>query len=318
MIAKLKAECGATFTNKLEGMFKDMDLSRELMASYQQYQDGLARQQADLQGQGGQGQALQLQQAQARGNMGNIEVTVQVLTTGYWPAYPPMEVAVPPALEPYISRFTEYYAAKFQGRRIMWQHSLGTCVVKARFTPGPKELSVSLFQTLVLLCFNTNANAEPGGAVPFAEIKARTCLEDGELRRTLQSLACGKKEQRVLRKEPAGREVEDGDVFHLNSDFSHKLYRIKINTIQLKETVEEAEKTHADVARDRQYQIDAAIVRIMKARKQLAHNLLISELFGQLKFPAKPIDLKARIESLLEREYLARDAANPSLYNYLA
>ena len=28
----------------------------------------------------------------------------------------------------------------------MWQHSLGTCVVKARFNPGTKELSVSLFQ----------------------------------------------------------------------------------------------------------------------------------------------------------------------------
>ena len=37
----------------------------------------------------------------------------------------------------------------------------------------------------------------------------------------------------------------------------------------------------------------------------------------QLKFPAKPVDLKKRIESLIEREYLERDA-NPSIYNYLA
>ena len=41
------------------------------------------------------------------------------------------------------------------------------------------------------------------------------------------------------------------------------------------------------VFQDRQYQVDAAIVRIMKTRKSLTHNLLISELYNQLKFPVK-------------------------------
>ena len=41
------------------------------------------------------------------------------------------------------------------------------------------------------------------------------------------------------------------------------------------------------VFQDRQYQVDAAIVRIMKTRKVLSHNLLITELYNQLKFPVK-------------------------------
>lgn len=36
MIGKLKAECGSQFTNKLEGMFKDMDLSKDIMKSFKQ------------------------------------------------------------------------------------------------------------------------------------------------------------------------------------------------------------------------------------------------------------------------------------------
>lgn len=60
-------------------------------------------------------------------------------------------------------------------------------------------------------------------------------IEDSELRRTLQSLACGK--ARVLLKVPKGRDVEDGDKFVYNSDFKNKLFRIKINQIQMKETV---------------------------------------------------------------------------------
>ena len=63
---------------------------------------------------------------------------------------------------------------------------------------------------------------------------------------------------------------------------------------------------------------DAAIVRTMKARKSLTHSLLVSELFTQLKFPLKPPDIKKRIESLIDREYLERDPANSSLYKYLA
>ena len=35
-------------------------------------------------------------------------------------------------------------------------------------------------------------------------------------------------------------------------------------------------------------------------------------------FPVIAADLKKRIESLIDREYLERDASNPQLYNYLA
>lgn len=41
------------------------------------------------------------------------------------------------------------------------------------------------------------------------------------------------------------------------------------------------------VLQDRQYQIDAALVRIMKTRKTLSHKLLIQEAMTQLKFPLK-------------------------------
>lgn len=51
--------------------------------------------------------------------------------------------------------------------------------------------------------------------------------------------------------------------------------------------MEEQKATEERVFQDRQYQIDAAIVRIMKMRKSLSHTLLITELFNQLKFPVK-------------------------------
>ncbi|KAK6038764.1 hypothetical protein COOONC_23731 [Cooperia oncophora] len=58
----------------------------------------------------------------------------------------------------------------------------------------------------------------------------------------------------------------------------------------------------------------------MKSRKVLHHNNLITEVTQQLKhrFLPNPILIKKRIESLIERDYLARDAQDLKLYNYVA
>ena len=86
----------------------------------------------------------------------------------------------------------------------------------------------------------------------------------------------------------------------------------------MKETEIEHQETEQEVTQDRQYQIDAAVVRIMKTRKKLPHNQLIGDLIQQLRFATKPADLKRRIESLIERDYLNRDKNDTNLYHYVA
>jgi len=266
----------------------------------------------DHSGSGSGADSLDRTQTQTQSRRPEVETHFQVLTTGFWPSYPVFEVIVPPVLRAQQEGFLAFYAAKFQGRRLMWQHSLGRCVVTVRFPRGRKELELSFFQTVVLLCFGKTDRRT------VTELREETGLEQGELFRTLQSLACGLPGTRVLTKEPKGKDVLVTDEFVFNRDFSNKLFRIKINTIQMKESEEDTEKTLEEVFRDRQYQVDAAAVRIMKTRKRCTHNALMAELMTQIKFPARPADLKKRIESLIEREYLERDRDDPSSYVYLA
>ncbi len=98
---------------------------------------------------------------------------------------------------------------------------------------------MSLFQAVVLCLFNDTER------YTYSELAQLSGIEEKELKRTLQSLACGK--VRPLLKEPAGKDVAASDVFRFNADFSEKLYRIRINTIQLKETEEENKKTNEQV-----------------------------------------------------------------------
>lgn len=205
MLSKLKQECGGGFTSKLEGMFKDMELSKDINVAFKQYVCNSVK------------------------DMVTLDMTVNILTMGYWPTYTPMDVTIPEQMVQFQDIFNKFYLSKHSGRKLQWQPTLGHCVLRARFKLGQKELVVSLFQSLVLLLFNLSDE------LSFEYIKVATNIEDGELRRTLQSLACGK--ARVLNKIPKGRDVEDTDKFRFNNDFSNKLFRIKINQIQMKETV---------------------------------------------------------------------------------
>lgn len=143
----------------------------------------------------------------------------------------------------------------------------------------------------------------------FEDIKNETYIPDKDLIRALQSLALGKIGQRVLVKEPKSRDIEANHTFSVNDAFTSKLHRVKIQTVTTKgESEPERKETRNKVDEDRKHEIEAAIVRIMKARKKLQHNVLVTEVTEQLKarFLPSPVVIKKRIEGLIERDYLAR------------
>ena len=71
---------------------------------------------------------------------------------------------------------------------------------------------------------------------------------------------------------------------------------------------------------NRKNNIEAAIVRIMKARKTLGHQALVSEVMTQCEVLFKPSSrqIKSCIGDLIGREYLERNTEEANSYNYLA
>lgn len=288
MIAKLKAECGPSFTRKLEDMFKDMKLSVDIMSDYQ---------------------------ASVRTNT-SFELNVQLLTTSSWPSYPETPMNLPKHVEAAQESLRVYYLSKNSSKKLSWANQLGTCVLRANFKKGRKELAVSAGQATVLMLFNE----KPTSPLSFAQIKDLSGIEEDNLKRILASLACSKTVNPLLKKPSKSRVVSTTDMFKVNQGLTHKLIRIKVNQIQARETTAERKDTTRRVIVDRQYATDAAIVRIMKSKKKLANNLLLSEVVSQMdkKFLPKFPEIKKRIASLLEREYITRDPDNPQMYIYQA
>jgi len=288
MITKLKHECGYQFTSKLEGMFNDMKISSDTQDGFRQSLGGSSK-------------------------VGGIELSVHVLTTGFWPTQLGAKCQLPPEITRCCDVFKEHYLRQHSGRRLQWQPNMGNADLKAVFSSRKHEINVSTYQMCILLLFNTTDE------MSYEDIEKATEIPVADLKRALQSLACAK--FKVLNKEPKGRDVDDSDRFSFNAEFTCKQLRFKVATVSAqKETETEKQETRQKVDEDRKPQIEASIVRIMKSRKEMEHNALISEVTSQLtsRFLPHPNIIKKRIESLIEREFLERDGANWRKYKYLA
>ena len=231
--------------------------------------------------------------------------------------------------------FRSFYLAKHSGRILTLQPSAGTADLNALFFGKKKEaeeeegaaggeggktkkhiLCVNTYQMVLLLMFNTKDK------VTYEEMQSETLIPDRELTRALQPLSVGKSSQRILVKTPKSKEIEPSHTFSVNEAFTSAFHRVKIQQASARagEAEPERNETRKKVDEDRKHEIEACIVRIMKSRKQLNHNQLVTEVVEQLnkRFQPSPLIIKKRIEGLIEREYMKRSDHDRKLYIYLA
>ncbi|PFH32121.1 cullin family protein [Besnoitia besnoiti] len=356
VISKLKLKCGAHFTSKLEGMLHDLgaaaDTYRKFIAWVLEQSAAAAASAASSPSTAG-AQGAEKTEARARAVLQNVSVlgaaapprqagtpgaafalvdgvefSAQVLTTGYWPTYPTTTVKLPPVMKHCQALFEEFYASQTQHRRVTWIPSLGTVVVSAQFQKR-HDLICNTYQACVLLLFNADSPYRPGAVaassspsveasgveghaearedpkLTVAMMTEALALDETMLKKMLASFFLGR--FKIIRK-------LSQDEYQVNAGFTCLNRKIKIPT-PIQEEVQSRER----VEEDRSIAIEAAIVRIMKARKVLQHQQLLAEVLSQLSFfKPNPKLIKKRLEHLIEREFLERDRENSNLYRYVA
>jgi cullin 3 len=183
-----------------------------------------------------------------------IELSVIVMTATFWPmshATSPTCV-LPEELVRCCRSYESFYFTRHSGRRLTWQPSLGNADVRVAFKNRTHDLNVSTFALVILLLFQDLA---PSDTLTYEDIKTVTEIPDQELRRQLQSLACAK--YKILKKHPPGRDVDSGDSFSFNYDFSAPLQKIKVVTVSSKvESTDESKETRSKIDDDRRFQTE--------------------------------------------------------------
>eukprot|EP00580_Thalassiosira_gravida_P017188 CAMPEP_0201657746 /NCGR_PEP_ID=MMETSP0494-20130426/875_1 /ASSEMBLY_ACC=CAM_ASM_000839 /TAXON_ID=420259 /ORGANISM="Thalassiosira gravida, Strain GMp14c1" /LENGTH=993 /DNA_ID=CAMNT_0048134639 /DNA_START=149 /DNA_END=3130 /DNA_ORIENTATION=- len=336
MVSLLKAECGYQFTSKLEGMFNDMRISKETAEKYRAHKKQMVNATAD---------------ARDAENGGKpVDVEVSVLSNSHWPSQNVEPCILPTAVGAAMDRFQKYYLTTYTGRKLSWQTSTGSAEIRANLPPAkgsskPRrhDLSVTTYQMCILVLFNVR------DSLTLKQIREETHIPEDELRRHLVSLCTPK--HRILRKGSKGKGISgDDDTFTYNADYTSKMTRVKVPMVSMRDAtgsssgsaaasggnggegsapaaassraglVDGSSSVPITVEEDRRHLLEAAIVRIMKARKMLNHNDLVAEVTRQLsgRFVPPPQFVKKRVESLIEREYLERDEGDRRVYRYMA
>ncbi len=95
MISKLKEACGFEYTNKLQRVFQDMQISKDLNTGFKEHLQGLGHKGLDSQ--------------------------YSILGTGFWPLTPPNTTFNPPEeINADCERFSRFYKNKHEGRKLTW------------------------------------------------------------------------------------------------------------------------------------------------------------------------------------------------------
>lgn len=261
LILRMKQEIGSHFTSKFEGMFKDMDTSRELTNGYRKHIQDLGDMDRKV-----------------------VDLNINVLTSNNWPSEgmapksgdgARIECNWPFEIKRLQESFLKYYLSERNGRVLTWLGSLGSADIKCVFpkVPGKEsgplskerryEITVSTHGMVVLLLFN---DLPDGEWLSYEDIQATTNITPGELNRALASLSLAPK-SRVLLKEPMNKMIKPGDKFSYNGAFTSKTIKIRAPIISAHSKVEDASErkdTEKKNEESRAHTVDAAIVRIMK------------------------------------------------------
>lgn len=288
MVSKLKEICGSDYTNKLQRMFQDMIVSGEMQSSFRDF--------------------LSNSEFKAPG-----EFTPFVVAEGFWPLPSfTSTFKLPEELVPVFNKFVAFYGNKHTGRKLNWLWNFSKGELRANLTKGSKvghTFQVSIFQMAILLPFNDALEYK------IEQLREITGLDNDILNNSLSILL----KARVLTQTPADAHCgDDGTTYTVNTDFKNKKLRLNLNIPLKSEQKKETDDTQKAIDGDRKMFLQAVIVRVMKARKELKHVQLVQETIEQSKkrFTPKIPVIKKCIDELIDREYLKRLENNR--YQYLA
>ncbi|KAH8796887.1 Cullin [Flagelloscypha sp. PMI_526] len=279
MISKLKEACGFEYTNKLQRMFTDMSLSKDLTDSFKERME------------------------QNHGDM-DINFSVMVLGTNFWPLNPPThDYIIPQEILPTYDRFLKYYQSKHSGRKLTWLWNYSKNELRTNYLNQKYMLMTSSYQMAVLLQYNRNDTLSLDELVTATSISKDILTQVLALLTKAKVLVSSESEQYDLNPSFKSKKIR----VNLNQPIKAD---VKASDEMVLKAVDEDRKyvTQATIVR---------IMKARKTMKNQALIQEVISQISQ-RFSPKIPDIKKAIETLIEKEYMERVEGSKDTFAYVA
>jgi len=234
-------------------------------------------------------------------------VEARILQSNFWSLSTKENVQLPSMLMQHWKNFEKVYKMQNPSKKLIHVHQMGTVELEAVFSKRKYILIMSVIHASCLFIIADKRAC--GLQVLVEELK----IAESHVKMALFSLV---KTKLVLEQLDANQKKQ----YVINLHFAEKNIRVVVKNAVSKVTTKDMEQVQESVVQERSFVMDAAIVRIMKTRKELDHHLLVAEVIQSCAkmFDPDPAQIKIRIHHLMDREYLKRDENNRNVYVYLA
>lgn len=227
-----------------------------------------------------------------------------VLDKRNWPEVPRNDdaIVIPPLFQQRLDEFTSTFKQsghKHNNKVLDWTcYNLHQVTITAQFEAGSKELVINLLQAVVLLLF------EGKDTLTHHEIQKQTNIDDKLLKTILGSF----EKFNILTRSDAS--------YSFNDAFTDKASRIRLPLSRERESTSDgALPVSTDIPRDRTPELQAIVVKTMKAQRTMVYLDLLAQTIttAEQRGPVTIHDIKQVVEHLLKAEFLMRQADGQSL-----
>lgn len=125
----MKQACGYEYTNKLQNMYQDIAVSKNLADKFRE-------------------------KVEASESPLGMDFRIKVLTHGTWPLCNDINVNLPIELTPAIDRFMSFYLNEHSGRKLTWIHKLSKADVIMNGLKQRYYIKVSSKRVATMATFN--------------------------------------------------------------------------------------------------------------------------------------------------------------------